>query len=112
MGYQAMNVLQKLKHEYRQEWTTKYSDNVAWPLLVLIVALVNGAVIYNFGVIPDLIFSLIISIMGGGLFCCLIDEILKSIYTRVRINRKLKELRRQAEIDSFDRFITDCRKLK
>ena len=109
MGYSAMNVSERTKKDFRQRWHKKYADTICWLVLILTVLILNGLVIYFNGIIIELIFSVPLSGFAGVLVACVNDEILKAIYIRIKIRRKLKADAKQKEAESFNKFINSCR---
>lgn len=109
MGYSAMNASERTKEDFRQRWNKKYTDPICWIVLVLSVIILNGFVIYFNGIIIELIFSVPLSGFAGMIFACANDEILKSIYTRLKIRRKIKDDAKQRESENFSNFINSCR---
>lgn len=109
MGYSAMNVSERTKEDFRKLWNEKYANPIGWTVLVLSVIILNGLVIYFNGIIIELIFSVPLSGFAGMLVACVNDEILKSIYIKIKIRRKLKADAKQKESESFNNFINSCR---
>ncbi|AKU43785.1 hypothetical protein CPT_Merlin139 [Citrobacter phage Merlin] len=109
MGYSAMNVSEYTKENFRKLWNEKYADRICWIVLVLTVIVINGLVIYFNGIIIELIFSVPLSGFAGMIVACINDEILKAIYIRIKIRRKLKADAKQKEAESFSNFINSCR---
>ena len=112
MGYIAMNQTDKLKREFHTEWNEKYSSPIALFFFVLTIIVTNGFVIYSFGVIPELIFSIIIAAIFGVMTCIIIDEILKAIYIKIKIRRKSRIDEKKKEAEIFENFVIGCRRVK